>query len=231
MVAQTQLQMLDVSQYAIDDDLTIEKNERNRYNRWKNFYKVYAYDYTAYHEFCVALWGRNNLIKLLYDIQNTNAFECMCVWTAILFSLNYEKDEIKFREWFYALDDNGEKQHLGDCKHIFRTNTLYKIQNKIHNFCENYQTAYEGDAKVVQMSLWQDVPKIKGITVYNEVFIDEVFDYKRKKYVGKQFVERFAEIDNTWRLPIKQRVIIHIRLLRLLKQGFTIQEAFNELKR
>lgn len=220
MVAQTQLQMLDVSQYAIDDDLTIEKNERNRYNRWKNFYKVYAYDYTAYHEFCVALWGRNNLIKLLYDIQNTKAFEFMCVWTAILFSLNYEKDEIKFREWFYALD-NGEKQHLGDSKHIFRVKTLSKIQKELYNYCGIIAFGSEESRTI----------KLDNITIFEEHYTEEDYYYKGKKYKGKKFVERFAEIDNTWRLPIKQRVIIHIRLLRLLKQGFTVQEALCRLKK
>ena len=73
--------------------------------------------------------------------------------------------------------------------------------------------------------------KLENITIFEEHYTEEDYYYKGKKYKGKKFVERFAEIDNTWRLPIKQRVIIHLRLLRLLKQGFTVQEALCRLKK
>ena len=43
--------------------------------------------------------------------------------------------------------------------------------------------------------------------------------------------EEEAEILNTWKLPLRDRVIIHIKLLRLLRKGFSIKEAlFNVYK-
>ena len=41
--------------------------------------------------------------------------------------------------------------------------------------------------------------------------------------------EQQAEILNTWQLPIKKRVIIHLRLLRLLRKGLSIKEALCQL--
>lgn len=42
--------------------------------------------------------------------------------------------------------------------------------------------------------------------------------------------EQQAEIKDTWQMSIKQRVIIHIRLLRLLRKGVNIKEAVWQVK-
>ena len=42
--------------------------------------------------------------------------------------------------------------------------------------------------------------------------------------------EQQAEILNTWQLPIKKRIMLHIRLLRLLRKGLSIKEALWQMQ-
>jgi hypothetical protein len=51
-----------------------------------------------------------------------------------------------------------------------------------------------------------------------ERYKSEEYEYKGKKYNGKSFLYYGAEIKNTWNLPIKQRIKLHIELLRQLRK-------------
>ena len=65
--------------------------------------------------------------------------------------------------------------------------------------------------------------------IIRDVYTNEEYEYKGKIYKGQNFINVSASIDGTDNLPIKIRVIIHIRLLRLLRKGLSIKEALWQL--
>ena len=95
--------------------------------------------------------------------------------------------------------ENGHRKHLGDSKHIYRLKSLYKIQAHLFNYSRiplNLNAANE--------LKWER----SGVLFF--------YDH----YDGG-----YAEIIGTDTLPIKERVILHIRLLRYLRQGKELRKA------
>lgn len=101
----------------------------------------------------------------------------------------------------YLFDENGNRQDLGDEKHIFRYKTLEKVRRAIakelletHNLCT-------------------DVSVLKYL-------------YKRTGIVLEmQNTHAWAELANIWELPIKERLTINLRILKNLRKGLEIEEA------
>lgn len=60
---------------------------------------------------------------------------------------------------------------------------------------------------------------------YSGVNVFEQFERKDLNGLTIWGEERQAEIQNTSYLPLKDRVTLHIKLLRLLREGFSIKEA------
>lgn len=60
---------------------------------------------------------------------------------------------------------------------------------------------------------------------YSGVNVFEQFEKKDLNGLTIWGEERQAEIQNTSYLPLKDRVTLHIKLLRLLRKGFSIEEA------
>jgi hypothetical protein len=59
------------------------------------------------------------------------------------------------------------------------------------------------------------------------------FDKFERKNINGLIVwqeDKQAEIQNTSRLPIGERVKIHLRLLRLLRNGFSVSESLERIK-
>ena len=128
-------------------------------------------------------------------------------------TLKAKQDEIL--ELCYVKDAEGNLLRDSDENHIFRYPTLAKIYRLIYNqiganpFIDNYE---------------QD-----GLRVIRDIYTEEDYEYQGKTYKGQKFVNVSASIKGTDNLPIKQRVIIHIRLLRLLRKGLSIKEALWQL--
>lgn len=129
-------------------------------------------------------------------------------------TLKAKQDEIL--ELCYKRDENGNKLRDSDENHIFRYPTLAKIYKLIYNQigANPFNEFYEQD----------------GLIVSRDVYTKEDYEYQGKTYKGQKFVNVSASIKGTDNLPIKQRVIIHIRLLRLLRKGLSIKEALCKLK-
>lgn len=129
-------------------------------------------------------------------------------------TLKAKQDEIL--EHCYKRDENGNKLRDSDENHIFRYPTLAKIYKLIYNQigANPFNTFYEQD----------------GLIVSRDVYTKEDYTYQGKIYKGQKFVNVSASIKGTDNLPIKQRVIIHIRLLRLLRKGLSIKEALWQMK-
>ncbi len=129
-------------------------------------------------------------------------------------TLKAKQDEIL--ELCYVRDKDGHLLRDSDENHIFRYPTLAKIYNLIYNLigANPFVKRYEQD----------------GLIVSRDVYTKEDYIYQGKIYKGQEFVNVSASIKGTDNLPIKQRVIIHIRLLRLLRSGFSIKEALCQIK-
>lgn len=66
---------------------------------------------------------------------------------------------------------------------------------------------------------------------YCNINIFEQFEKKDLNGLTIWGEERQAEIKNTSYLPLKDRVTFHIKLLRLLRKGFSIEEALYDIQK
>lgn len=110
----------------------------------------------------------------------------------------------------YIRDEFGKLQPLGDEKHIFRYKTLHKVYEEIA------QIALKGQLKLPLGDF--------------RLFTDNLIIYFENQY-GIYEMSYQAEIEGTQKLPVGERLRIHIRLLRLLRQGYKVKKAVKIAKR
>ena len=65
---------------------------------------------------------------------------------------------------------------------------------------------------------------------YSGVNVFEQFERKDLNGLTVWGEERQAEIQNTSYLPLRARVTLHIRLLRYLRKGFSVEESLERIK-
>jgi hypothetical protein len=186
---------LNIGEKYFDEPEQIEVEENSRIR-----YEIPTYIkfYTIYQ------YDREKFTKLLKIWLNTDEGK-----NRTLETLKAKQDEIL--ELCYKRDENGNKLRDSDENHIFRYPTLAKIYKLIYNQigANPFNTFYEQD----------------GLIVSRDVYTKEDYEYQGKTYKGQKFVNVSASIKGTDNLPIKIRVIIHIRLLRLLRKGFSVWYA------
>ena len=104
----------------------------------------------------------------------------------------------------YIRDNNGLKLRDSDEAHIFRAGTLQRIYEKVFE--------YTGVLPIVTPGAYESYKTIKrdGLIIYP--------------------CECQAEIADSWQSSIKERIEMHIKLLRLLRRGLCIEEAVWKLK-
>jgi hypothetical protein len=103
------------------------------------------------------------------------------------------------------VDAGGRKQ---DEMHIYRYRTLYVIYGKLVNY------------STVNPFSWNNILPSEHKTIgLLRVFKDTYQSDNRTEH------DFCAEIVGTGKLSFKERLLIHIRLLRLLKQGIELQRA------
>ena len=122
-------------------------------------------------------------------------------------TLKAKQDEIL--ELCYKRDRYGRPLKDSDEKHIFR----YSVLNYLK------KDKYDKRPYGIYTQLYNYVSK-NAIDIRERYEQDGLVVYPN---------EQEAEIVNTWKLPIKDRVIIHIRLLRLLRKGLSIKEGLWQL--
>lgn len=172
--------------------------------------KRIRYEVPTYIKFyTVFQYDRNKFTELLKIWLNTDEGKNRTFET-----LKAKQDEIL--ELCYKRDENGNKLRDSDEKHIFRYPTLAKIYTLIYNQigANPFNKYYEQD----------------GLIISRDEYTKEDYTYQGKIYKGQKFVNVSASIYGTDNWTIKQRVIIHIRLLRLLRKGFSIKEALCQIK-
>lgn len=149
--------------------------------------------------------------KKVYSAYKYDRKKYMEIWGKLRnLAIKYNNPCIFFRVCAYSvlkhcyLKKNGALQSLGDIKHIFRYSTLQDVFKMLADEIFNYQmTLNLGEWRIIK----------NGIVVY----LDSD---------GNQ-----AEIDGTQNMPIGERLKIHIRLLRLLRQGVKLKKAVKIAKK
>lgn len=129
-------------------------------------------------------------------------------------------------QMFIVRNKDGTKKHLKDEKHIFRRRSLDLIYQEI------------GKRLIVgqKINLFECQEfNFSGVRVYYDYYDDKPYEYKTsrdgwKDFKGEEFNNISGELDNTQHLPICKRLKIHILLLRLLRQGMTIEKAVDEVE-
>ena len=162
------------------------KRQRIRYSipTYKKVYSIYQYDVPKYK-------------KIFRNIQNL----------AIKYDANIFKRTSAYRvlEQCYLRDEQGNKNNLGDARHIFRYRTLQAILKEIADYI---LIAYE--------------------------IIPEALEYMYKRthlYLAYNNEYSQAELVETCYFPIDKRIKIHIALLRRLYAGMEIETAIQEVKK
>jgi len=127
------------------------------------------------------------------------------------FSRIRSKKRIRYKTPTYTkkyevfVDNNGIKQ---DLQHIYRYRALYLIYGKVAEY------------STINPFLWDRTKTDEHKTIGLLRIFKNIYELDKK-----QCLEFTAEIIGTGRLPFKERLLIHIRLLRLLKQGVELQKA------
>lgn len=166
--------------------------------------------------------------KKVYSVYQYDRVKYAEIWKKIrALALKFNRPEIFFNVSPYRvlehcyIKKNDKKKHLGDEHHIFRYKALHKICDEIAIEVLNGQNLLPFDGIIL---------KKDGLNLYLNIYQEkyEWFDNKTKRYKtfqGEKMTAVQAEIEGTETLPIKVRLKIHIKLLRLLRQGFKVKRA------
>lgn len=158
--------------------------------------------------------------------------------TFIKFYSLYQYDRVKFSKLLKIwLETNDGKNRTLE--------TLQAKQNEILELCYkrdvNGKPLKDSDEKhIYRVSVLNYLKKDKydkrpfGIYTQLYAYVNKNAIEKRERYEQDGLAvypqEEEAEILNTWNLPLGDRVKIHLKLLRLLRNGFTIKGALEVLK-
>lgn len=111
----------------------------------------------------------------------------------------------------------------------FKTPTYTKSYTFCHINPLTDELQYDGDERHIfrVRNLQHIYSKLYGFTGVNPL---ERADKIEMDGLTVHLEDMQAEIKGTEMLPIKERLHIHIRLLRLLKQGYEVKEAVEKVK-
>ena len=154
--------------------------------------------------------------RIRYDVPNYLNFYTL-----------YQYDRNKFRELLRAWlkTDEGKRRTV---------ETLQKKQNEILEACyirdENGNKLKDSDEKHIYRyrTLHKILAEIYEIIHWEFIRKGSIFIIDN---INLEYEYKTAEIKGTeWGMSIKDRVLIHIRLLRLLRKGFSITDALEKIK-
>ena len=111
----------------------------------------------------------------------------------------------------------------------YKTPTYTKSYTFWHINPDTNEIQYDGDERHIFRikTLHKLYALIYGYTGVN------IFEQFEKKNIGGLIVwgeEKQAEITGTSNLSIKERVLTHLRLLRLLRSGFSVKESLERIE-
>lgn len=149
--------------------------------------------------------------KKVYSVYQYNRHKYSKIFKDIQkLALKYDLDifnrtsAYKVLDLCYCRDKQGKRKHLGDAKHIFRYKVLQEVLKEIADYI---LIAYEIIPETLEY-------------MYNRTHLYLAY--------SKEYSQ--AELIETCNLPIKDRLQIHIELLRRLQNGAEIEQAINETR-
>ena len=178
------------------------KDKRDHYKKptYKKFYSVIRYDRLKFRQY------------LNYQLKG---YKCV---------RRLSQEEILKR--CYLKDEYGRYLYYGDEGSIFRCKALH------YQPPEKSKLEAEDDSQQLSLIPMKDYVKV-GIheKLYNELNVQPKRKQKTIEIHGIvcHISDKQAEIKNSWKLPIRQRVKLHIRLLWLLKY-YSVAEAMDWLQ-
>lgn len=124
----------------------------------------------------------------------------------------YTEKSKSLESWLIVLK-NKQDEILEDC--FIRDNHGNKLKDSDEKHIFRYKTLFELQRAIYDKIQWE------FIHTGSIFIIDEL---------NLSYEDKTAEIKGTeWKMPIKERVIIHIGLLRLLRSGLSIKEGLCQL--
>lgn len=168
---------------------------------WKKFYSVYAYDYTKYHDICDA-------------VQNKNYIELFNKYPELdkkLIASFSRFDEEKIRKLCFFLDDDKNKKHNVDEKHIYRLKTLHKIYEELYFYAE--LPIYATEDYITNIKSKKDILLADASLLFQ---LEKLENNGFKVHFDSEFGNTL-EIQGTELMSIKERLKVHIKLLRRLR--------------
>lgn len=182
---------------------------------FEKFYSVWAYYDTKFNDLCKMISQRNySKINRYPDITKE-----------LLDGLTlHDTDKIKNLCW--VLDDEGQKRHLGDKKHIFRTKTLKNLRALLVEFLD-----YETLMSFAQIGENEIIKDFGDFVYYEERYTTEFYIYQGTRYKGQQFTTKDIELKWVVDADIKTQVKTYIKVLRLCRGGLPLQEAVQKVKK
>lgn len=180
---------------------------------WKKFYTVYQFDYTLYHRICHDVVNKPCISRFVFYLRPMAAF-LYAAYFAYLFSLS-RFDEDKIRKLCFIYGEDGGKLHKGDETHIFRIAALQKVYNKLYEY-----------AKLSPFATEDFVERVKNTAPEELSLMECSFLCKLEEFENRGFRIHFddvfghqLEIAGTELLSVRDRLKLHLKLLRRLKSA------------
>lgn len=118
----------------------------------------------------------------------------------------------KIMKQCYILDEYGNKIRLADEPHIFRYPVLYRLYSEIYKLLNiNPEEIF-------------DLKEIGGLIIWKNQYTSDNYEYCGQNYKGQKFTMCGASVKGSENLPLKERVALHIKFLRLLRKGDEIKK-------
>lgn len=195
---------------VFDDFGKLPKQKRNHFKaEWSKFYSVWSYYDTKYNDLMKMITQRNYSLLTRYpDIK----------YETIKDLTRYDTDKIKNLCW--ALDAEGQKQHLGDARHIYRVKTLNRLRTILAGYFDlekHFNCQRTEDNEIIK--------KFNYYTFYINRYTSEWYIYQGKQYKGQKFETKEIDLHWVFDADIKTQVKAYINVLRACKSGLTLDDA------
>lgn len=203
-----------------------EKGLRFSANWWK-FYTVYKYDFELYHALKTDIANKPNLLLIALRLPEIAS----CAYFSYFLTIRTlrKTDEETVRNMCYVLDEEGQRQYLGDQPHIYRVNALKRLRQEL--------TAYYEQGFLKPQVVYSDTSKEQEIiedfgdyTYYEENYTSEYYIHGGTRYKGQAFTTKDIELNWVADADIKTQITAYVSVLRLCKKGTSLDEAVRKVK-
>lgn len=205
-----------------------EKGLRFSANWWK-FYTVYKYDFELYHALKTDIANKPNL--LLIALRLPEIASCTYFFYFVIIRMLRKTDEETVRNMCYVLDEEGQRQYLGDQPHIFRVKVLQRLRQALTDYKESLffqpQVVYVDKITAQEEEIRQD---FGDYTYYEERYTTEYYIHGGTRFKGQTFVTKDIELNWVADADIKTQIKAYISVLRLCKKKTSLEEAIKTVK-